>query len=106
MIAWASPWRTQTLKRPPVVTVRLTKDEQDWMEAQLEARADPIALPGLCRELLAAEIERRRNPAPGKMKIPAALVRGAMDAGVPVYDFVAQMALVGLHAREMNLRGV
>lgn len=89
---------------PHYVSFRLPKEDFTWLLDEMERVGG--ALPVVARDMLLAEMDRRRSPDAAKHKISARVIRTAREEGLDLATFVTSLIEVGLTAREMNRRGI
>lgn len=96
--------RDQTI--PYYVSFRLPKEDFTWLLDEMDRSGQATALPGFARDMLLAEMDRRRSPDGAKHRISARVIRTAREEGLDLGTFVTNLIEVGLTAREMNRRGI
>ncbi|BBD98031.1 hypothetical protein SAMIE_1015320 [Sphingobium amiense] len=91
---------------PFYIGFRLPKEDFNWLVDEMDRSGQSTALPAFARDMLLAEMDRRRSPESRKHKISAQVLRAAREEGLDLDTFVTSLIEVGLTAREMNRRGV
>lgn len=94
---------------PPIpnsITIRLAKQDYEYLVEDMEQSGLSISLAGYCAQLVMAEIDRRAGPEGAKHKISATVIRAAREEGRDLGEFVTSMIAVGMAAREMNRKGL
>lgn len=90
---------------PFYVGFRLLKEDYNFLHEQMEGSGQAISLVNYARDMLLAELDRRRGPDAAKHKISARVIRTAREEGLELSAFVTSLIEVGLQAREMNRKG-
>ena len=101
--------RMEDAAGPPVarqVAFRVADGDLDWLMAELETTPDSLSFSGLCKQLFQAELDRRRTADGPKHKVSASVIRAARDEGRDLGEFVTSLIAIGMHAREMNRKGL
>lgn len=90
---------------PFYVSFRLLKEDYDFLHEQMESSGQAVSFVNYARDMLLAELDRRRGPDAAKHKISARVIRTAREEGLELSAFVTSLIEVGLQAREMNRKG-
>jgi hypothetical protein len=90
---------------PFYVGFRLLKEDYNFLHEQMESSGQAVSFVNYARDMLLAELDRRRGPDAAKHKISARVIRTAREEGLELSAFVTSLIEVGLQAREMNRKG-
>ena len=90
---------------PNLISFTLTDIEWAALGEACDRHEHPILLPAFAKHLCLTELDRLLSADAPKHRLSAEIFVAAREDGRPVLDFVSDMILVGMKAREMNRKG-